>query len=141
MKGLEFFTRARLDSGDFTLNRLEIGAALVSTRVNASVSYLQEQEDPTGVPVKDIDFKGEFYITKHWGITAYGAREFEAGAWRRRDFGIVYKDDCIRVEVIYRRDDTFTTEYDMGSVAGVSLRLTLATLGNSGYSPSSTPSP
>lgn len=141
LKGLNFFTRARLDSSQFNLNRLEVGANLTTSRFTGQVSYLQEQEDPTGAPVKDLDFRGEFYFTKHWGITGYGAREFEAGEWRSRDIGIVYRDDCIRVEVIYRNDNTFTGT-TWGPSHGVSVRLTLATMGNSGYTPTSrTPSP
>ena len=140
LKGLNVFGRARLDSGTFKINRLEIGADVDTKYVVGQVRYLEEAADPTGAPVKDIDFSGQFYFTKNWGITAYGAREFEAGAWRRRDIGIVYRDDCVRIEVVYRRDETFNRTW--GPSDGVNVRLTLATLGNSGYRANSdTPSP
>ncbi len=140
LKGFQLFGRVRLDSANFTVNQLEVGADVTTQRFIGQVRYLQEDQDPTGVPVKDIDFQAEVYVTQHWGFTAYGAREFEAGAWRRRDVGIVYRDDCIRFEVVYRRDETFNRTW--GPSDGVSFRLTLATLGNSGYSPASnTPSP
>jgi len=47
--------------------------------------------------------------------------------------GIVYRDDCIQVEVVYRRDQTVNRT--LGPSNTVVLRLTLATLGNSGYRP------
>jgi LPS-assembly protein len=140
LKGLDVFARARLNSGTFVINRLEVGADVDTTRVTGQIRYLEEAQDPTGAKVKDIDFSGQFFVTQHWGITAYGAREFEAGAWRRRDIGVVYRDDCIRVEVVYRRDETFNRTW--GPSDGVNVRLTLATLGNSGYRANSdTPSP
>jgi LPS-assembly protein len=71
------------------------------------------------------------FATKHWGLTLYGVRDIDQGAWRRRDIGLVYRDDCLRMEVVYRRDET--TNRILGPNDSVVIRLTLATLGNSGY--------
>jgi LPS-assembly protein len=137
-KGVNLFSRWRFAPGDLSIRRLEMGADVTTARVVASVRYLQEAQDATGNPVQDLDFRGEFYVLKHWGLTAYGAREFQTGVWRRRDFGIVYRDDCVRVEVVYRQDETFNRT--LGPSSGVTLRLTLATLGNSVYSPAASTS-
>jgi LPS-assembly protein len=136
LKGIDFFTRWRLDSGTFSINRLEIGVDATTDRFVGSIRYLDEAQDPNGNPVKDLDFSAQLYLTKHWGISAYGAREFQAGAWRERDIGIIYRDDCVKVEVIYHRSNTFNGS--LGPSSGVALRLSLATLGNSGYSARST---
>ena len=48
-----------------------------------------------------------------------------------RDFGVVYKDECIRVEVVYQHQDTIVGV--LGKSDAVFLRLTLATLGDQGY--------
>jgi hypothetical protein len=88
--------------------------------------------DETGLPVKDLDFHGEVFILKNWGISAYGAREFQTGVWRQADFGIVYRDQCIRVEILYNRNDT--NNGVLGPSQGVGFRLSLATFGNSVYS-------
>ena len=139
-KNFEIFTRWRLDSRTFAINRLEIGADIFTSRFDGQIRYLEEAQDPTGAPVKDLDFHAEVFITKHWGVTTYDAREFTTGVWRERDVGIVYRDDCIRVEVVYRNDNT--TNGVLGPSHGIGLRLTLATFGNSGYGPTSTtPSP
>lgn len=140
LKGVNIFARWRLDGASLAVHRLEVGSDFVVNRLTASVRYLEEAQDPTGARVKDLDFHAELFVLKHWGVTAYGAREFTSGVWRQRDIGIVYKDDCIRLEVLYRSDNT--TNGVLGPTQGIAIRLTLATLGNSGYAPlPNTPSP
>jgi LPS-assembly protein len=51
--------------------------------------------------------------------------------------GVYYKDDCIRVDVIYQNEDRYTQTSDSGlrlrADQSVVLRLTLATLGDTLY--------
>ncbi len=58
-------------------------------------------------------------------------------SWTRRDLGVYYKDDCIRVDVIYQNEDRYTQTADAGlrlrADQSVVLRLTLATLGDTLY--------
>ncbi|HMO43157.1 MAG TPA: hypothetical protein PKB04_07495, partial [Phenylobacterium sp.] len=65
------------------------------------------------------------------GLSAYGNRDMVQDAWVVRDLGVVYRDDCIRVEVIYRREDTVIGR--LGPSEAVAVRLTLATLGEPIY--------
>ncbi|MBV9997283.1 MAG: LPS-assembly protein LptD [Caulobacteraceae bacterium] len=140
IKGLDFFTRFRLDSGTFSINRLELGADVNIGRFNGTIRYLDENPDPNGQVVKDLDFRGELFVTKNWGVTAYGAREFESGVWTQRAFGVIYRNECVRVDVVYTSNETFNRT--LGPSSGFVFRLSLATLGNSVYSPASTnPSP
>jgi LPS-assembly protein len=141
IKGVNIFTRWRVDADTFSVARLEVGADFVTSRVDGQIRYLQEAQDPTGQRVQDLDFHGEVFFLKNWGVTAYGAREFTTGVWREQDFGIVYKDDCVRVEIVYRRDNTFNGV--LGPSQGIGFRLSLATFGNSVYArpESDTPSP
>lgn len=128
--GIDVFSRWRLDSSSLGINRLEVGADFATTRASGYISYLQEAQSPTGVELKSLDLHGEVYPVRHWGVELYGI--VDQGAWRRRDFGVIYRDDCVRVEVLYRHDETFNGA--LGPSTSVVLRLTLATLGNSGYS-------
>ncbi len=130
-KNVTLFTDWRLDSRTFGINRLEAGADFTTSRFDGQIRYLQEAQDPTGQRVQDLDFHGEFFILKNWGVTTYGAREFTSGVWREEDFGIVYKDQCIRFEIDYRRSNTFNGV--LGPHSGIGFRLSLATLGNSVY--------
>ena len=139
IKGVNLFTNLRLDSRTGGINRLEAGADFITSRFDGQVRYLQEAQDPTGQRVQDLDFHGEFFVLKNWGVTAYGAREFTTGVWREQDFGIVYKDQCIRVEIVYRRDNTFNGV--LGPSQGIGLRLSLATLSNSVYARPETDTP
>ncbi|MFO1012585.1 MAG: LPS assembly protein LptD [Caulobacteraceae bacterium] len=131
MPGVNFFARGRFDDSDLSVRRLEAGVDVATSRVNGFIRYLKEDVSPSGVRVEDIDIKAEVFLTANWGFTAYGVRDIDAGRWRQRDFGIVYRDDCTRVEVLYRHDETFNRA--LGPSESIVLRLTLATLGNSGY--------
>jgi LPS-assembly protein len=130
--GVSLFSRLRLDSDTFAVNRLESGVDFATERATGYISYLHEAQSPTGAEVSALDIHGEAYATKHWGVSAYAI--VDQGAWRRRDLGVVYRDDCVRLEVLYRHDETFNGT--LGPSTSVVLRLTLATLGNSGYSQS-----
>lgn len=132
LSGVTFFTRMRFGAEDFSLNYFETGADISTSRFMAQVRYLQEAQDPNGDFVQDLDFHGEVYVFRHWGVTFSAAKEFQTGVWRQEDFGIVYKDDCIRVDVLYNRNNT--TNGVLGPSQGVSFRLSLATFGNSVYS-------
>ncbi len=129
--GVKLFSSWRLDSDTLHINRLETGADFTTGPVNGYVSYLQEALSPSGVAVGSLDFHGEAFATKHWGMTFYGIRDFDQGQWRKIDVGLVYRDDCVRVEILYRRNDT--TNGTFGPSNSVVLRLSLATLGESGY--------
>jgi LPS-assembly protein len=132
---LWFFTHIRLAPDTFAFNRLEVGANYTTPRFTGQVRYLKENEDSTGLPVDAIDFNGQVYATKNWGVTFGGTRDFELGAWTQRNAGVVYKNECLTLEVFYERTETYNRT--LGPSSGIGIRLTLATFGNSGYSPSS----
>lgn len=126
VQGVRLFSRLRLDSHNLAVNRLEAGAAFTSSRAEGYLSYLEESQSPFGGALHSLDIHGAFFPLPHWGVTTYAI--VDGGAWRRRDLGLVYRDDCIRVEVLYRHDETFNGT--LGPSTSVVLRLTLATLGN-----------
>ncbi len=64
-------------------------------------------------------------------MVLYGSRDMQRGIWARRDFGVMYQDDCTRIELIYHHEDAFVRLG--GPSNSVQLRLTLATLGEQGY--------
>ena len=125
--GVRLYSSWRLDSDTLHINRLETGAAFTTGPVNGYVSYLQEALSPSGVPVGSLDIHGEAFVNKHWGMTFYGIRDFDQGEWRKIDVGLVYRDDCVRIEILYRRN--YTTNGTFGPSSSVVLRLSLATLG------------
>lgn len=140
IRGLTIFGRARLDADDLTVHRAEAGANLASKWGSGFVRYLRDDSStlgptlvgstviPAGQRVENFEMGGDVPVTKNWGVTAYGNRDLVQKAWVIRDLGVYYRDDCARVDVIYRREDTIIGR--LGPRDSIALRLTLATLGS-----------
>ncbi len=129
LKGLTLFTRARLDSDSLDIHRLEAGANASNRFGNGFVRYLTDDFDINGIKRENLDVGGEVYVAKNYGVSLYGSRDLKRDAWVIRDVGVFYRDDCLRVDVIYRREDTIIGR--LLPSESVSVRLTLATLGGS----------
>jgi LPS-assembly protein len=135
MKGVAVFARARLDSENLGVHRLEAGVNANTKWASGYVRYLTDDNsvdatNPTstvGVKTENVEVGGDLHLTSHWGITAYGNRDLVQQAWVIRDLGVYYKDDCVRIDVIYREEDTVVGR--LGPTSSVGVRLTLATLG------------
>lgn len=137
---LSFFARARLDSDSLEIHRAEAGANVTSKWGNGYVRYLRDDSNtlgatlvgstviPAGQRIENFEMGGDLPIGKNWGVTAYGNRDLIQKAWVIRDLGVYYRDDCTRVDVIYRREDTVVGR--LGPRDSIALRLTLATLGS-----------
>jgi LPS-assembly protein len=149
-KNVWAFSRLRLAPELSRIDYLELGLRAATARLSGYVSYVEEAQSPSYLPVvapsslpnapqnlqvlgdarvKSLDVHGEAFLTRNWGLTGYAI--LDDGVFRRQDIGIVYRDDCIRVEVIYRHDETFNGT--LGPSTSVVLRLSLATFGTSGY--------
>ncbi|WP_165842905.1 LPS-assembly protein LptD [Phenylobacterium deserti] len=149
VRGLSFFTRARLDSDDLSIQRLEAGANVVNRRGSGFVRYLTDNYNvsladlgnSSNLNRENLDIGGELNLTRNWGVTAYGnvdlnppsvpGLENSSAAWVIRDVGVFYRDDCVRVDVIYRKEDTRIAQ--LGPREQITVRLTLATLGGPLY--------
>ena len=131
MRGVSFFTRARLDADDLSIQRAEAGANVSVKRGSGYFRYLRNVADANGSKVENLDLGGELYLSKHWGVTAYGNRDLVQVAWVIRDLGVGYRDECTRIDVIYRREDTVIGR--LGPTESIAVRLTLATLGGPMY--------
>lgn len=129
IKGLSVFARARLDSESLDIHRLEAGLNTYNKYGTGFVRYLTDDFDINGIKRENLDVGGELYLGKRFGVSVYGNRDLRNDAWVIRDYGVFYRDDCLRVDVIYRREDTIIGR--LLPSESVSVRLTLATLGGS----------
>ncbi|PZQ64861.1 MAG: LPS-assembly protein LptD [Phenylobacterium zucineum] len=129
MRGVSMFTRARLDSDSLDIHRLEAGANAYNKYGSGFVRYLTDDFDINGVKRENLDLGGEVYLGKSYGVSFYGNRDLRQNSWVIRDVGVFYRDDCLRVDVVYRREDTIVGR--LLPSESVSVRLTLATLGGS----------
>lgn len=127
--GLSLFTRALIDDkGEMPL--ADIGANVAVQNFSAYLRYQLDNTNP-GSQFEDLEGAANFFITKHWGIGLSGVRDLQFNAWRLRDVSLIYKDECVQVQVIYQHQDTIQGQ--LGASDTVLLRLTLATLGAEGY--------
>jgi LPS-assembly protein len=149
--GLSLFGRALL-TDSFDPVRQELGVNFAYPRVRGYVRYVYDDTISTTdvsnattstmpgttintptvpIPEHDLEAAGEFFVTSHWGFSLVGIRDLQADEWRQRDIGLIYKDDCIQVEVFYQHQDTIQGQ--LGHSDTVFVRLTLATLSDQGY--------
>ena len=132
LNGLRLYTRARMDGQTFAVNRIEAGADVAVRWGKGYFRYLRDDFDPViDGKLEDFEGAGEVYLTKHWGVSFDGVRDLQGGVWRRRDVGVIYKDECLRLDVVYEHRETYDRQ--LGPSSSVFVRLTLATLDDQGY--------
>lgn len=131
LPGVSVFSRARLDGDTLDIQRAEAGANVSLKWGTGYFRYLRNNTDINGVKTENFDVGGEVYLTKNWGLTAYGNRDLQQDGWVIRDIGVVYRDECTRVDFIYRKEDTVLGR--LGPSESFTVRLTLATLGEPLY--------
>jgi LPS-assembly protein len=129
--GVSLFGRARMD-GSLNVRRIEAGADVQTDRAWGYVRYLRDNLDITGVQREELDFSAQVLISGNFGITVGGIRDIENDVARRQEFGVMYKDDCLDIAVVWVREETFNRT--LGPSDSVVVRLKLATLGDKGYS-------
>lgn len=135
--GINAFVRTRLDSKTQEIHRIETGVDAYTKRGWGSIRYLKDEVDSNGARQENFEARGELKLTKRFSLTTFGQRDMVEDVWRRRDIGMAYQDECIRIDVIYQQEDRYAS-----TASGLRLqpdrtivfRLTLATLGDTGYS-------
>jgi LPS-assembly protein len=155
--GLSMFSRSRLDSEDFSLKREEAGATFGIGRANMTVRYDFNESGESQLDsavsssqigqtfigrTQDFTVAGQAFVTQHWGVSAvvtHSDANLPPGtpANTPRDdvfplvqFGLIYVDECIRVDILYTHDEIYGGV--IGTSNSVSFRVTLATLGDNG---------
>ena len=127
MAGVSLFARTRLDADGLAVRRAEAGANVQMKRGSGYFRYLKEEAASGSGRRENADLGGEVFLNENWGVTLYGNRDIAASAWVIRDIGVVWRDGCTRLDVIYRQEDIQVGQ--LGSSSGFNVRLTLATLG------------
>ncbi|MGC1301179.1 MAG: LPS assembly protein LptD [Caulobacteraceae bacterium] len=142
--GLTMFTRSRLDADDFSVHREEAGISYGGASLNGYVRYdLNESglfqtftagSAPIGTTTigrtEDISVGGQAFFTQHWGVSANVTRDMQQDIFPLAQVGLIYRDECIRVDILYTHDETAGAE--IGTSNAVTFRITLATLGDNG---------
>ncbi len=109
----------------------------------ATVSYIVDRSNPVDVDpslplatrtyrnYEFVQFSGQQFVSGNWGVASRGIVDLQEDRFTRGEVGLLFEDDCIRFEIGYRRDNTRVDP--SGPRTGAYVRLTLATLGGTGY--------
>ena len=155
--GLSLFTRSRLDRDDFSVEREEAGVNYGTPAFSLGVRYdLNESglaqiypgeaitttlgEAVVGQSIitrtEDVSVNGYLFFTKHWGVSANVSRDLQQNVFPVAQLGLIYDNECIRVDVLYTRDETYSSV--IGTSNSITFRISLTTLGgNAPLAPSS----
>ncbi|WP_428152327.1 LPS-assembly protein LptD [Brevundimonas sp.] len=101
----------------------------------ATASYIVDRSNPLDGPLNRnyefVQLAAQQFVAGNWGVTVAGIADLERDLITRSEVGVVFDDDCFRIEVGYRRDNTRVSP--TGPSDGIFFRLNLATFGGSGY--------
>jgi LPS-assembly protein len=101
----------------------------------ATVSYILDRSNPLDGPLNRnyefVQLAAQHFVYGNWGVTVAGIADLERDLITRSEVGLLFDDDCFRIEVGFRRDNTRVRP--TGPSEGVFFRLNLATFGGSGY--------
>ena len=101
----------------------------------ASLSYIIDRSNPVSGPLNRnyefVQLSSEQFIYGNWGVAVTGIADLERDIITRSEIGLLFDDDCFRIELGWRRDNTRVRP--TGPSEGVYIRLNLATFGGSGY--------
>jgi LPS-assembly protein len=104
-------------------------------RNQASLSYIIDRSNPVSGPLdrnyEFVQLSGHQFVYGNWGVAVNGIADLERDIITRSEVGLLFDDDCFRVELGWRRDNTRVRP--TGPSEGVYIRLNLATFGGSGY--------
>lgn len=133
------WARAQLDGDSLEVGRAEAGlSARFRENDRLALRYIVDRNEiSSGARETNYEYlqaSGQVFVAGDWGVTFRAVRDLESDLWRRSEVGLLYEDECIRFEIIYERNETVQSQSGIRSSEGVSFRLTLATLGGSGYS-------
>ena len=150
--GLTMFSRSRLSKDDFAVEREEAGVTYGVQGLSATVRYdLNENglsqlapgqttsEGGTSTTVtalgqtiigrtEDLSFSGYAFVTPHWGVSALLSRNLKpTNQVPIEQVGLIYDNECVRVDVLYTRDETYSNV--IGNSSSITFRISLSTLG------------
>ncbi|WP_297799309.1 LPS assembly protein LptD [uncultured Brevundimonas sp.] len=104
-------------------------------RNSAALSYIVDRSNPLAGPnnrnYEFVQLAAQQFVYRNWGVAARGIGDMERDVITRSEVGILYDDDCFRLEVGWRRDNTRVRP--TGPSEGIYIRLNLATFGGNGY--------
>jgi LPS-assembly protein len=142
LDGLNAWSRQRFDGDTGNILRTEAAVNWNVGWTQGIVRYLFDDTnlldliDPSFVaPLpppgrrEEAEAAGFVMVTKHWGAVFDAIRDLREDIWRRGEAGILYRDECVDVEVVYQRNET----NPLGPSSTTLLRLNFPMTGSLGF--------
>lgn len=140
--GTYAYSRLRLDADDLRVVQNDSGVSWVrGNRTRMTARYIRndilripeiEAGQVTnfyGPNYENIQLYGRHFLTDRWGVSARIDYDLKDSKFRRSQLGLLYRDDCLSIELVYQRNDTQIYQTNGKRGETVFLRLNLATLG------------
>ena len=122
------------DTNDFT--RIDSSLGMRSKWVDTSARYYRLSNNAgalittIGAPQEELTGSVRVKLNKNWS-TSYGlTRDLDADRTRRQTLGLRYQDDCMLLELLYRKSQ-FNNDA-IRNISGLGIRVSLLTLGEFG---------
>lgn len=128
--GLTAYGRARIDPDDGAIRHREVGLNVSLERISGVVRYYYDESSLLAVTRNEFQAAGQVLVTRNWGVVGNAVYNIDEDVIRYSELGLLYQDECVRLEIVYQRENTFNRA--LGPSSSVEVRLTLATLGGEG---------
>ena len=116
----------RLDSNlVFRLRDLQLGARYFRVRGATPATALNPS-----APNEELSGSLRWRFARNWSTSYKATYDVDTDELRRQDIGLVFDDDCTRIELIYSRNEN--NRILDGADEGFGIRIALATLGGTG---------
>lgn len=123
--------RFRLDDDDWDILRFDLDARAAVGPLSVSGRYLNFEEELTSDrPRETVSLRSSLDFADNWAAFYSLNRDLEADENRLSTLGLIYNDDCTRVTLVYKREET--ADRAIGPGESIRLQFTLATLGTFG---------
>jgi LPS-assembly protein len=140
--GFNAWTRELFNNETFELERTEAAASWNASWTHGIVRYLNDNTGllnlidpnytfPLTPPgrVEEAEAAGYVMATKHWGVVFDGIRNLRESIWSRSEVGLLYRDVCVDVALVYQRDQTSP----IGPSSSTILRINFPLSGSLGF--------
>ncbi len=123
--GLSLTGRGLID-GSLSMNKAEVRGSYTNERVNLSGTYLFLGSDPAEgrtARLSELWFDGDYAINPNWTASADLRYDVSDARATRAGLGLVYRNECVTVDLSVRRRYTSSTSVEPSTDFGFSISL------------------
>jgi len=121
--------RFRLDKDDFIMRRNEFDTSFRIKKAHFNLGYTLLDERNEDFDKHEFNAATSLSLTDNWSINANGRRNMEDdGGWIHTGAGVVYEDECLRLDTRLSRE--FTRDRDIEPSSSVIVKVSFKNIGS-----------